>query len=305
MSRIPPWWSVLVIVLTAISARAEVSLHGSELIVDGTWAPAGPITERTLNPSGDVIGDGAPAHAWHGERVLVAWTSPATSSLRLARSNGAGWESLPPIASPGAFGTPRVVVHEQGWLVAWQRDPDSPSTWLAGVPLEGTGWSGRVNDGFLAGLVGADLSFHLVTLSLDGRLESTSVVVHYLTPAYPLPISRYGGVAGLDELPTAAFIIPVYPLPIGRVPSGMRSHSLVPPFPLPIGRLPATPDIRTHSGVRADGSTFHLVTWWKTPTLLRYAELTELGAADTRSIRSLAAYSETAVSRAIADVRGD
>lgn len=182
--------TLFVLALTVASAAwAEVrvvndSKSGSQPALEvvatprGPWTPVSAPGPSTLNPTGDLRGDGHPAHARSSSRLLAAWLSPAGSELRLAVSNGESWLAQRAVTAEGAVGTPLVRAIGEGWLVAWH---DGQRNWL--VPASADGRAGEpidVGDGRPVELLVVHDAAHVVLLDASGRLSAKTVLFSIL-----------------------------------------------------------------------------------------------------------------------------
>ena len=104
-----------------LEARASGSL---QVIVSdgalGTWSPTGPVDEWTLNPAGDLRGDGAPRLSEPGANVLAAWRRGAGDGLAVAQGDAGGWSEPTHVAGPAAIGMPQFVQAFDGTVLGYQ-----------------------------------------------------------------------------------------------------------------------------------------------------------------------------------------
>ncbi|MEM7245820.1 MAG: hypothetical protein AAF533_10785 [Acidobacteriota bacterium] len=237
---------------------------------------------NTLNPDGDLVGDGYPTHDQALGRQLVAWLRPATSTLETAVGTST-WQRLPSLPTTDAFGLPRVEGYGANWLISWNEDPLDPRVRTAGV-LAGGQRTATVElaRGFLAGTVVQGDTLHVIAVEplasrTRGTLALHTIELGVMAPITPIAIERSIRV----DLDTNV-MVPIIPLPI----SGDRSVSPTPGRGRELGSRRATipslgklvSGIRTHEGVRDDGSSFAVLCWWKSPTTLAYLELVPSGA---------------------------
>lgn len=244
----------------ASPASAEVRLveeyAGGPLAVEiastprGPWTPTGSVTERVLNPHGDLFGDGMPGWDSRGEIVLSAWFRPGAAILQRALGEASGWDPLAGITASGAQGQPIVDVLTGGWAVAWQEsDAGGNRVMLTGTDVDGRAATPLHVAGGL--LVGTSPSGNLLqVISLDpatGRLWCTTVAFAFV-PTQPIPIQLE--IVSVIMLRTGG--LPVGgPAPQGG--SGRRDR------PGDIGSL----DPRLHDVMKDDGQVVGVVTWWE------------------------------------------
>lgn len=195
MSRTASWW-VALLALMSFPASAEVRLKetvsGPELQVNAThrgiWSATGPVDANTLNPLGDLRGDGYPISGKVQDKLLVAWMRPSTEQIVLTVGDR-GWTSELRRSTAAAASTPVVIGSRFGWMVAWSEGDDRAVRvlWvsLAGEPtaltvgdLSGEVVSGTVIGGSIHVLVRdgsrlLDLSF-LVDIHDDPIIFATA-----------------------------------------------------------------------------------------------------------------------------------
>src|SRR5688572_18592537 len=104
----------LCLLLAASSSSGEVRItvapDGPTLMVRpsqrGVWTPMpGADRGELLNPGGDSLGDGFPAHARSSGRLLASWTRPSSGSVAYAEVDS-GVVAVMEFPAPGAVGVP-------------------------------------------------------------------------------------------------------------------------------------------------------------------------------------------------------
>jgi hypothetical protein len=274
-------WACL---LLAGTGRAEVRLesHGSSaptVRVDATpagpWSPVRAVGARTLNPSGDRVGDGSPRFATGRDRVLVAWRR---GDGRVAVSVGAwSWSTITEDASTDAVEILPFALDEGFAIVAQTHDRGgAPAIAVSGASSDGAmGPSIVVAEGALIGAARLRAnSLGLVSILAPGELVFTHVV----------------------------FAITPSPTPIPFPERSVRLHTVSPtPIPFPVvgaSSTRAVPQlsyaVQLSTEERRDGESVTLVTWWPTPSELRYVAVNASGAASP--VRSLVARGNSAYS---------
>lgn len=155
--RLTTAWAVVSMTLAATLASAEVRLSrskaGPEVSVTisgrGIWTPRGAVDASTLNPSGDLLGDGTPACASTTREVAVAWVAGGGQGIRIATGDRE-WRPIRTIATRHGAGRPSVMRVSDSWFVAWA-EIESQTTTIARIDPHG-----RVTQGHLSGvLIGA------------------------------------------------------------------------------------------------------------------------------------------------------
>lgn len=197
--------------VVAGSLHAEVRLSGNRTqpavkltaAGRGIWSPVGAIDALTLNPEGDLRGDGAPQSVTVGARVLAAWKSGDATAVRLAMGHGGRWRELPSVGIDGFGGGPMVVGMDAGWALAWS-DGTTHRTHLVAVGVEGQTSGEILIDGDLLGLVSEGSVIHLLVSGI-APAELTTFI--HIPDPLPEPFLRVGrwtvlGNSGLG--PTAA-----------------------------------------------------------------------------------------------------
>ena len=308
---------LLVLAAFALPAHAEVELRATASLrpdvavtptQSGPWSPVGLVSSRTLNPSGDLTGDGYPGIARSESSVLVAWNRRAEQRTLLALGGPAGWLSEESVASAGAVGTPVPLIVGNAWVVVWQRDSATGPEILA-TPVSAEGKPGNSLElaaGRVVGAVALDAVVQVVFVSPDGSRLGSVRVPFLILPDIPYPIS--GGRTLYD---------------FGDFVSGpIRGHSVIPDYPIPIplghhrslvGAGHQAPpaqdawfaDVRITDGENSFGK-FGLVTWWRQPGELAYVELREDGPVlpfDTLESSGEAAYPQSLLHEAHRIVR--
>jgi hypothetical protein len=226
--------------LLAASAPAEVRVmpEGScgatlELQPAGQriWAPLGASRGLTLNPAGDITGDGWPGFDASGGALVAAWTRRTPGALEVAlvshddaRVLRASVESAAPV------GTPVVREHGGGFLVAWGTLEGSPAVWS--VPVGTTGVVGEplaVAEGLLVDVAVAGDSLHVVAVDPEcWSLEVTSVAM-MVFPDDPVPITPI-----THRSFVSVMVIPDHPIPITPITHrSASSRILFPDDPFP------------------------------------------------------------------------
>ena len=304
MKRVHPLL-VAVVLLQAWPAAGEVRLNhrgpASRPTVDvvstpsGPWTPVGAVSSSTLNPAGDILGDGFPGVAFSGAHVIVAWRRPTEDTLLVALADGGGWASVHQTAASQAVGTPHPIALDTGWIILWQQASDSGD----GVLATTFGTGGQPGDttmlasGRLAAATSLADSTYVVVEKPDAGAIQLVGIVYSVTPDYPIPIPISRTLYDLGDFVSGPLrghsVTPDYPLRI----SGGRHRSLV-----GAGHQPAPShadwfaDVRITDGENSFGK-FGLVTWWRQPGELAYVELREDGPVlpvDTLESRGEAAY---------------
>jgi hypothetical protein len=123
-----------VLLVVAQGASAEVRLvqqSGSPALritasPQGIWSPTGEIDALVLNPSGDALGDGAPAAIVGTGAVTAAWVRQAASEVRVAVGTTT-WQHERVLAAPDAVGTPMGVDVDAGLVLCWSRSDGDAS----------------------------------------------------------------------------------------------------------------------------------------------------------------------------------
>lgn len=238
--------AVAVTACVATCAQAEVRLRagarGALQVVastHGPWSPVGRVDALTLNPAGDLQGDGMPMSAPLGDAVLVAWLSPREVGVRMALGREA-WRELPTLGVAAAASTPIVRPAADGWVIAWTEGQQVRAMVVRrdGVP------SGvaDIDDGSLLALTVGGGVAHLLIRASDGSAFVTSRWI-------PEP----------DPTPVIFATIGTWQL---------RDLARVPPSADPTAPWPALHDL-------GDGRS--ALTWWLTPTSLAVVALGEDG----------------------------
>jgi hypothetical protein len=261
MARIRTACVGIALFVLAGSAAAEVRVQrrsdGATLQVvptrRGPWTPAGAVDVLTLNPGGDLLGDGYPAHEAHGGEILAAWNRPASSQLALARWQGFGWSQWA-VELEGGIATPVVVSLGGAWLVAWnETGVAGPSVRTATVTGAGPVLPvATLAGGHLAAAWAEDDTALLLTLEPASGDDSGEVVVYILLPPHqPIDVSRVQ--LGLIRPP-------LEPIDVLR---GRRSDGVT------------SADLRVHD-LRPQREA-SVVTWWATPRELQWVVVDETG----------------------------
>lgn len=208
----------------------------------GPWTPVGRVDARTLNPDGDLLGDGRPAVALapDGAEVLVAWPSPARGGLRYALGS-VEWNSEREVhgiegdrAEAVAVGTGYVVLGGEAELrVAVVR----PGLDDVLIPAELSQASGAL---LAAAVVGDTL--HVIVKTQSGSLDAHAF--HVIIDDNPI-IFRKIGVVTLGSASGTVTVVEA------RLPRDQQASLLTwwpSPGTLSVARLPESSvvfDIRT------------------------------------------------------------
>lgn len=233
------------------SVAVESTPSGPWTVAEDLVGDPGPLT---LNPAGDLVGDGAPGWAVSGSTALVAWVSSSADSVRMATSSWTGWNAILDLPiSVDAYGTPHVAGTGSHFFVAWRSTPSSPQVFLVAVSRNGrTGGVFDLGPGRLIGLAAVDGNAHVIIQEPDGGL-----VTHGLFPIDDL-------IPDLERLST----VMLEPGPVGMpTPGGLGRRGLTSP---PLGS--ASPgrgrsaDLRPR--VHRDDS-WAVATWWPSPWLVK------------------------------------
>jgi len=148
-----------------------------------------------LNPSGDLLGDGAPGHAVHDGKLGAAWLRASTGEIVIVTASATGPTSVDTAVVSPALGTPTVLSADGGWLAVWQSADGTVSAlpWTS----DATGEPAPLLDGLLLGaiVVGGDG----IIISHDRATNDLVVVRIPLGRALPIPVPINGLRVPLDS----------------------------------------------------------------------------------------------------------
>ncbi len=277
-------WRILLLALVACfaagAATAEVRVVRDpagqlrlfvQPVAAGIWAPRGVIDAATVNPLGDLVGDGYPAAAVSGDGdLLAAWHRAQDDSLVILRAHAGGARVFTRLASGSLIGRPSVTPVGDNWLVTWSSIDGGPRV-LASLETSGQD--------------GAPLEI------LPGRLVAVVAVgeaVHVLSHAATtdeLYIGTYVGLHDPDPIPV--------PISVTRV--DLRLHE-PDPRPIPIDR--ATAQTTAWAPCIENGETQALVAWRAVDRQVGSIVLDEFGVLDDAEFVRGPAGSCTAVLKA-------
>ena len=182
-----------VLLIAATVARAEVRLvrgpQGPELAVrptpQGVWTPLGSPDAATLNPGGDLLGDGYPGQSTARGKLLAAWQRPTSAGLILLSASATSSFTAVELATDPGAGTPVVTAAGDAWLVAWQAGLTDPEV-MAVLATDGEiGDPSPIVPGELVGAYWVGDTLHLATVQ---RAAKTLTIATFLSLHEPNPI---------------------------------------------------------------------------------------------------------------------
>lgn len=110
---------------SSVVAEVRVDVRGDRAsltvvpVAGGVWSPrAGTDPTEVLNPTGDLLGHGFPAHRVKESRVVAAW-SDQDGSVHISDIAPTS-RQFHRVPEAGAVGPPRVLSWRSGFLIAWQ-----------------------------------------------------------------------------------------------------------------------------------------------------------------------------------------
>ena len=198
--------------LPVATARAEVSLVPAKRTVEarvdvrataqGPWSLLGQPTARTLNPAGDLLGDGFPGTAARSDWACAAWVRPAEGQVLLAVGREGAWETPLVLAAEAAIGSPRPVILADGSvLLGWTEAVSGEG--LRGrmalvTPDEGPAYDGF--DGPSLVLGGSELGTQAAVLALVDRGSGSFelILASPIKPPNEPPLFRLQTVGWVD-----------------------------------------------------------------------------------------------------------
>lgn len=130
---------VAVAVLWPASAGAEVRLEtrGAQGLVAemtqgalGPWSPVGDVDAFTLNPLGDLRGDGSPSFVEGPTALRAGWVNAGRDELLLASGDRNGWRSIERLPAESPLGSPTLLVGSEASLALWQSRDAEGQLWL-------------------------------------------------------------------------------------------------------------------------------------------------------------------------------
>lgn len=266
------------------AARAEVRIQGSAPLTRvavhqtsaGPWSPLGLPDSRSLNPDGDLNGDGTPTIVPGVSGTAVAWRAAHGSALRLAIADEQ-WHDAEWTQDNETVDFPRLVRLADSWCVAWTT-PDG-ETGVALVRPDGDP-AGQpfFLEGVLIGMTADLVSVHVLTLSVRGELL-LSTVIGYIPSPVPTPFPEMRTIALATSFSES-----------GARPSG----GLTPQFVVEPPRF--------YSLSKRDGEGGLAVTWWPHAQELRVVEVNTLGAVLPVVIVGVERAPQAALKQALRDI---
>jgi len=186
-------WFIFLLVASSVRAevrvdqRAEGPVLTVRPVARGIWTPS-PGAERhtLLNATGDLRGDGFPAHARKPGELLVAWQRPATSDVVIVETNASGRDTTISVATREAIGVPQPIAIEGGWIVLWQSGGVRPVVEGVTIAEGAVRSSGPLQDGLL--LAAEPVEEGLVVVTMDPARSELLITAYFTAVANPVPI---------------------------------------------------------------------------------------------------------------------
>jgi len=206
--------------LAPMVGNAEVRLRagdaGPELVVQpvarGVWTPRTAPDIYTVNPSGDLLGDGFPAHASAGGRLVAAWQRPAHGALVVLHATDPTSTTSSEIPTTDGAGVPIVTVLDSGSLVTWQSGFALPEVTAVlatdgGVSPPVSLVSGRLVGVYRVGDVVHVVAFDAVGSAFNiGMMPSSWLPLPIPIGVSRVPLPRTFGAVPLEATPPPEFI---------------------------------------------------------------------------------------------------
>ncbi len=211
---------LVTLLLGASAVSAEVRLRAGtqclelavEPVAQGIWTPSGEPDIYTVNPQGDLLGDGFPAHRSTSGRLVAAWQRPARSAVVVLRATSPASSTSVEVESADVVGIPIITDLDSRSLVAWQSGAAAPV--VMAVLASGGGVSSPISilPGRLLGVYRIDDAVHIVAFDAARRAVNIGTIPASWEPnPIPVPILRVPllrtfGVAPLEATPPPDFV---------------------------------------------------------------------------------------------------